>query len=426
MTRKSEEMKKVINLPYSSLSPDFPEKFWISYANDKYPKRENIRFDFLDEWNNLGYGKITNDKSKWSISNSELGESEFSEVLAYVESDEGKKLCVFIGIKEVGNEVHFVVNREAGLSDSTDFSLIEDFLVNYNKEKFGSVPVLSEIPYGFKSAVTMRIDCDEDIKSGRELFLLYKEMNVPFSMAIKTSLDLTGENKSFMLEVIEGGGSVVTHSNSHAENWGGSEERAYEEATLSRNKLMKALDNSKYNYDYVVSPFHQNPQYAVKGLERAGIKGFVGGIIKNDPEYLSSRAGYVSTKENIITHSQQCMLHGDCYKETGLKVYKKSFDNHYKSNTFFGFLDHPFSDYWYGWESEEQRLEAHRDFLKYLKSNEGVWFANLIDAMNFLWVKSNTKIWIENEELKWELPKFNFKTPDLKVYWQGKEWKIPT
>ena len=153
----------------------------------------------------------------------------------------------------------------------------------------------------------------------------------------------------------------------------------------------------------------------------------MGGIIKNDPEYLQARAGLVSTGEPIITHSQQCMLHGDCYHETGLEIYKQSFTNHLNTNTFFGFLDHPFSDYWYGWDSEEERLKAHGDFLDFTKSHDNIWYANLIDAMNFLWVKAHTKVWIEDIELKYNVPKHSFPNiPDMKVFWNGEVHRIPS
>ena len=397
----------------------------IKYKYFPHLGRDFIRYDFTDEWNNLGYGKITNDNSKWSLSISNTVEIQLDKVLGKVTDEEDHYICDYCGIIEKDGIATLWFNREAGPVDGLDYYIVEDFLLNYKVDQYGSEPILSEIPYGYKSAVTMRIDCDEHIASGLPLANLYKEKNVPFSMAIKTSLDFNLENTETILQVIKNGGAVVSHSHTHAPNWGGSREQAKWEAETARNRLREILP-SNYNYDWVVSPFHQNPQYAVQGLVDAGIKGFVGGIIKNDPEYLQARAGYVSTGENIITHSQQCMLHGDCYHNTGLDIYKQSFKNHYNTNTFFGFLDHPFSNYQYGWDSEEERLKAHSDFIDYMKSFSGIWYANLIDAMNFLWVKSNTKVWVEANELKWSLPIHSYKVPNLKVFWQGREFEIPT
>ena len=401
------------------------EKFKVKYYLTPDLNRLSKRFDFTDEWNNLGYGRIPNDSSKWAISNLEGSSATLSKVLAEVCDLNDNYICDYCGIIEEDDAATLWFNRESGPVDGLDYYLIEDFLLNYKTEKYGSVPVISEIPYGYRSAVTMRIDCDEHISSGLPLAELYKEKNVPFSMAIKTSLDFNQDNIDAIHQVIENRGAVVSHSHTHAPNWGGSREKAKWEAETARDRLREVLPK-EYNFDWVVSPFHQNPQYAVKGLVDAGIKGFVGGIIKNDPEYLQARAGYVCTGEDIITHSQQCMLHGDCYHETGLEIYKQSFKNHYMTNTFFGFLDHPFSNYQYGWDNEEERLKAHSDFIDYMKSFSGVWYANLIDAMNFLWVKSNTKVWIENNELKWSLPKHSYKVPNLKVFWKGKEFEIQT
>lgn len=384
------------------------------------------RFDFADEWNNLGYGRIEMNNSPYGISTVNTSHLKFINVIAdVIDQSTGNSICTFAGVIEDEKQATLWINRESGLSDGIDHIIIEDFLLNYKTDLYGSVPILSEIPYNYKGAVTMRIDCDENIGSGRDLFEEYKKKDTPFSLAIKTDQDFDKKALSLIRSVLENKGAVTSHSHTHAPNWGGSREQAKWEAEMARERLKTILPKD-YSYDWVVSPFHQNPQYAVQGLCDAGIKGFVGGIIKNDPEYLQSRAGYVSTGEPIITHSQQCMFHGDCYHQTGLEIYKQSFYNHYHSNTFFGYLDHPFSDYTYGWNSEEERLKAHGDFIDYMKTFPDVWYANLVDAMNFLWVKSNTKIWIENDSLKWEVPKHSYQVPNMKAFWKGEEFEIPS
>ena len=65
--------------------------------------------------------------------------------------------------------------------------------------------------------MTMRLDCDEEISTARELFELYKKHHVPFSLAIKTSLDLNGEHRRLIYDVIESGGAIVSHS--HRIGW---------------------------------------------------------------------------------------------------------------------------------------------------------------------------------------------------------------
>lgn len=416
--------KRIETEPYSAHSQ---RKHFHSIKYFDFALEERLweRFDFTNEWNNLGYGRISQDDSKWSISNFDIGRDGFSKIIAIVCDEADNFLCTYAGIKESNGVATLWYNREVGPIDGVDIAVIEDFLLNYKTGMFESIPVLSEIPYGYESAVTMRIDCDEHIASGRDLFELYKKMGVPFSMAIKTSLDFNEINKKLMLNVIDAGGAIVSHSHTHAPNWGGSRENAMWEAQTARKRLKEVLPK-KYSYDWVVSPFHQNPTYALQGLQDAGIKGFIGGIIKNDPEYLLGRAGYVPYVKNIITHSQQCMLHGDCYHSAGnsIEVYKKSFRNHYKTKTFFGFLDHPFSNYKYGWTSEEERLLAHKEFLNYIKSFKYIWFANLIDSMNFLWVKANTRIWIKDGKLEGLLPLHNYNVPDLNLNWKGSSFRI--
>lgn len=403
----------------------YPKKSKIIFNSiDKY-ERDFERYDFMDEWNNLGFGKIETIPSPYSISDLSLKKDDFSNVLAVAIMDQRE--IVFVGIKENLKIAELVINREIGLVDGVEDSLVEDFYANYLWDKYGSYPVLIDIPFEFKSAVTMRIDCDEAIASGGALADLYEKHNIPFSMAITTSNDFSSEALSVVNNVLKAGGSILSHSQTHAPNWGGSREAARWEVETSRMRLKEILPVD-YNFDFAVSPFHQNPIYAVEGLRDAGLKGFVGGIIKNDPEYLVSRASWAKDVPGIMTHSQQCMLHGDCYHNAGntIDIYKKSFDNHYKTNTFFGFLDHPFSNYKYGWNDEEERLRVHDEFLTFLKTYDKVWFANLVDAMSFLWVKVSTKVWVENDQLKWELPKHNYKNlPDLCVLWKGTRHRIP-
>jgi hypothetical protein len=373
------------------------------------------RFDFTNEWNNLGFGRIETNGSIFAISDFSLSVSDFDTILATFELSDGTK-GVYAGVI---NE-QLIFNREAGPVDGVEACLIEEFL---NETE----PVLIDIPFNYISGVTMRIDCDEAIGSGKMLADLYAKHKVPFSMAITTSNRFDQASKLVVSEVLRAGGSVVGHSHTHAPNWGGSREKAKWEAETSRERLKEILPTD-YNFDFVVSPFHQNPKFAVEGLRDAKIKGFVGGIIKNDPEYLVSRASWAKDVHGIMTHSQQCMLHGDCYHDAGnsLDIYKQSFENHYKTNTFFGYLDHPFSNYKYGWNDEDERVNVHEEFLKYMKTFEGIWFANLVDAMSFLWVKVNTKVWIENDKLKWDVPAHTYKNlPDLCVLWKGEKHRVP-
>jgi len=228
----------------------------------------------------------------------------------------------------------------------------------------------------------MRIDCDENIVSGRPLFELYRKNNFPFSMAIKTKQKIGSDEIKLMREVIDAGGSIVSHSHTHAPDWGG--DQAQWEAETSIKILEDALPG--YKIRYAVSPFHQNSMRAIEGIKAAGIEGFVGGIIHNDPEYLFARAGEVPFVEGIISHSQQCMFHGDCYHaaHNSIEVYLAALRSAIKTQTFFGFLDHPFSNYQYGWKNEDERLGVHQEFLDELNRVPDLWKASLVQALDFL------------------------------------------
>ena len=167
----------------------------------------------------------------------------------------------------------------------------------------------------------------------------------------------------------------------------------------SRQDILDITD-AAIRVEYAVSPFHQNPEYAVNALNDVGYKGFIGGIICNDQQYLVSRGGRVSLHLNIVTHSQQCMLHGDCMLKSAndsLTVFKQCASYAVKSGAAFGFLDHPFSDrYQYGWISEEQRVTTHREWICYLKKLGNVLFENEVNLLEHIRKKSNSNVWLKN------------------------------
>ncbi len=313
-------------------------------------------------------------------------------------------------------------NRPVGPLDSLEWHLIESFLSDYRIDDLPCLPTLSEIPAGYRAAICARLDCDEAVVSARPLVELYREHGVPLSLALLTGQPIDAADVQLMRDVLAAGGSVVPHSVHHEPNWGGSYERALTEACESRAWIEQHLPEAG-PARYAVSPFHQNPPYAVAALADAGFDGFLGGIIANDPEYLLGRAGRVPLAPRpIVSHSAQCMLHGDCHARYGnsMDVYCASFDQHAAARAIFGYLDHPFSQrYQYGWCDEPARVAAHRQLIDHIRRHGDVWWASIVQVLDFLKRRDATSLAVDGDgRLSIEAP-VEAATPPLAVRWKG-------
>ena len=340
-------------------------------------ERALLRYDFLEEWNNLGYGHLRTDGSIWSIAQQAKVDDDHVTCLARV-INKFNELSVYITLSSQKNSELLWVNRQVGLIDTHEFRLIETFISNYRPDQLPCLPMVREIPYGYDAMCTMRLDCDEAVLSASGLFELYRAHQVPMSLAIKTGQSLDSYDIELMSDVLRNGGSLLSHSVNHKVNWGDDEDDVRTEARKSKTWIEKHVPEMN-GVVYAVSPFHQNPDYAVNALQKERYKGFIGGIICNDPQFLVARAGSVFGIEGIVTHSQQCMLHGDCVlgdTKDPMRVYKEAALIAMDSGAIFGYLDHPFSDYHYGWKSEEQRLDFHARWIEFLKGQGRVLFAS--------------------------------------------------
>lgn len=345
------------------------------------------RFDFADEWNNLGFGAIRGDQSMWAVADATSAPEDVE--LAAVQVH-GERRFSYAALWDVGHSSVLWFNRPVGPCDSFEWRLVENYLSAYRADVLPCHPVLSEIPWGFDAAITSRLDCDEDVESARPLWQAYRRMNVPFSLAVHTT-NLTGaEHHGILRELVDDGGTILSHTATHAPNWGGSYEAALHEAAQSAERL-KAV--TSVDVRYAVSPFHQSPQYALRALADVGYDGCIGGIIRNDPEFVVARGGRIAgVPDGFVGHSQQCMLHGDCMLGAGdpLRIYKQAFDLAYETRTLFGYLDHPFSArYQYGWTDEPARIAAHETFVAHIRSRAAnPLFMSESDALDFLRFRS--------------------------------------
>lgn len=353
-------------------------------------RRAFTRFDYEDEWNNLGFGRIRTDNSPWAAQGGIT--SEGAVALASIHLwDESRRRSRYAGcylsLHDTPTASVMWCGRPVGPVDSTEWTIIERFISDWRSDEMPCLPSLKHSPAGCRCLVTMRLDCDEDVASARDVFDWYSGEGIPFSLALKTSLDLKADDLALLRAVSDAGGTVLSHSHMHQFCWGPTPEAAVNDAATSRKRFAE-LFPSLPAVELAVSPFHTNPPYAVQAMAETGFTGFVSGIIHNDPEYLLGRAGVVPLADNaIISISQQSMLHGDCYRRqhNSIDVHTMAFESQYQAEGIWGYLDHPFSPrYQYDWQSKEQRLEAHKKLIDDIRKYSGVIFCSQKQCFEFV------------------------------------------
>lgn len=360
------------------------------------------RFDFADEWNNLGYGAIRTDGSCWSIAR---GLDTGADELAATEID-GVRQGSYAAVSRRDDGAVLWFNRATGPCDSWEWRIVEQFLSSYGADRLPCHPVLSEVPWGHDAAVTSRLDCDEDVESARPLWQAYRELGVPFSLAVHTRTLDDERHHALLRDVLAHDGAVLSHTATHAADWGGSYEAAMHEGWASAQRL-RAVTGREVRY--AVSPFHQTPHFALQALADLGYAGCIGGIIRNDPEFVLARGGELAgLPAGFIGHSQQCMLHGDCLRAEGdpLAVHRQAFDHAFATGTLFGYLDHPFSSrYAYGWTDEAARIEAHRALIAHIRQRaEAPLFLHEEAAMDFLRYRARAAVLAEADRFRIAVP----------------------
>ncbi len=352
-------------------------------------RRPFARYDFTDEWNNLGYGAIVDAASPWGLGEPVLVAEQFE--LAAITDEGGQRLSSYAALLQAGDEALLWFNRPVGPIDSFEWRLVENFLSSFGSPNLPIVPVISEIPAGYDVLVCARLDCDEDIESARALWASYDAMHVPLSLGIHTALLDGGAVPALLLEASERPGVVLAHSATHPPNWGGSGRLAEAEASRSADVLERATGRRP---KYAVSPFHQTPGYAIEGLVAAGFTGCIGGSISGDPAFNMARSGVpAGAPDGFVGVTGQCMLHGDSLLTSDpILRYRQAFELALQSASPFFYLDHPFSPrYRYGWASEGQRIQAHRHLIEHVSRRAmSPLFLSAGQAMDFVLQRAAT------------------------------------
>lgn len=350
-------------------------------------ERPFTRFDFTEEWNNLGFGRIRTDGSIWGVHGGFVTDKAVELAGLWRRSPEGSShVGSYLTLLDRPGQSVLWCARPAGPSDSSEWTVIERFLSDWRPNELPCLPSLCGTPAGCTALATMRLDCDEDISSARDVFEWYHAEGLPFSMAVKTGLPMTEAHLSLLHDVNAAGGTLLSHSHTHPFNWGGSFELAKAEGERSRQWFRDNLPGAPVP-DLAVSPFHTNPPCAMQGAEAAGFSGVVSGIIHNDPEYLLGRAGIAPFTEHLVTISQQSMMHGDCYAQQreSVAVHVEALDIQRAARGIFGYLDHPFSvRYQYGWLDKPQRLGAHKKLVEAIRLRPDVWFWTQRQCFDFV------------------------------------------
>lgn len=387
-------------------------------------RRHFCRFDFTNEWNNLGYGRMTFGDGAWSIGvTAKVLDATSVGGLALDDVLTGASV---VTVRDLPAASLLWFARPVGPVDGPDWTVVEHFIADYRAIDLPCRPCLRDIPHGVSAAVTMRLDCDEDIASSRPLFELYRSRGLPLSVAIKTDQPEGPEHLALLNDLRDFGGSIMSHSVTHAPNWGGSAEAAEREARDSKAWLEHNV--AGLHVRYAVSPFHQNPSYVPHALAQAGLDGFIGGIIANDPEYLMARGGAAPfSPPGFVSHSQACMLHGDCLLAEGdpIRIYKEAFRQAKASGQFFGYLDHPFSPrYAYGWASEPARVAVHAAFLDFIEAecgSEPMLFVNEETCLDFMRGKDATEIVFDIAHGTFAVSQTSAAGLPLSIGWRGQQ-----
>lgn len=382
--------------------------------------RPLLRYDFIDEWNNLGYGRVGAGGSIWDLAQGARPDG--AEVIAEI-TREGEDSLPFTTVcdRPSGGSVLWI-NRAVGTIDSLEWVVVEAFFSDHRAADLPCLPHLREVPYGLGAVVSMRLDCDENIKSARPLFDLYRRRGVPFSLAVKTGQPTTREDFALLREIAAAGGAILSHSVNHYARWGNDPRTAFREATESKQWLEEHLPGIRVRH--VVSPFHQTPVFVPPQLAAVGYEGFIGGVISAEPNHILARGGVVPGVDfPFVSHAQQCMLHGDCLltADDPLAIYKQAFAASVAASAIFGFLDHPFSSrYSYGWQDEEQRLAAHTAFLDHMEAVAapagGIWFVNEDECLDLVRRRMACRLTRADDGFRLDGPAAG---PQLAVRWRG-------
>lgn len=357
-------------------------------------RRAFCRFDFAEEWNNLGHGRIEPEGPWSAVAVPDPGSAR---AVATLEVG-GERRGIAAALNDARDGARLWIGRAVGPVDGLDWTVVERFFSDHRAGELDCWPCWSDLPAGTAAGATFRLDCDEAVASARPLFERYRERGLPVSLALRAGHDFDAADLGLMRDVLAAGGTLLSHSLHHLPGWGRDEAEARREAVGSRQRI-EALLPAAAPIRFAVSPFHQNPPHAIRALAASGYEALVSGIIANDPECLLGRAGRLPfARPPLVSHSQQAILHGDCFarQKRSIEPWRESFESHRRAQALYGYLDHPFSArYAYGWADERERLSAHEALLDAMGAGRDCWFPSQGRALAHLVRRSRSTLFLD-------------------------------
>jgi hypothetical protein len=160
----------------------------ISKRNQLYKHNYKRYFEYYSyekEWNNFGYGKITNSNLLFKISS--IVRLNVINELSFIQNEKKFFCGSYSGLWKNDNCILWF-NRLAGPFDSFEWRVLENFVSNLKYKDFKCIPLVLEIPYKDKAVATVRLDCDEDLASSEKLVDFYKKKRISVSLAVVTNL----------------------------------------------------------------------------------------------------------------------------------------------------------------------------------------------------------------------------------------------
>jgi len=142
------------------------------------------RYDFELEWNNSFSGNIIDKNEILNLSH--YCSTDDNNNVVYIMNSNDDKIPL-IAEFFIEQNVLIWVNRNLSLIDLPEWKIIEEFISNGYFNKYPCIPYVSEFSSLENGFITMRLDCDEDIESARNIYTLYKKYDLPISLAITTN-----------------------------------------------------------------------------------------------------------------------------------------------------------------------------------------------------------------------------------------------